>query len=318
MPGGKRKTAINTKNSQILSTIHGVRPEVELLLAAAGNYDEDHRRALIEDILKDEIDWDYFKQLTNHHRIWPLVYWNLNLADSKAISKQFLDHLKDQFNQTALRNLFLSQKLLELLELLKSNHIDAIPYKGSFLASEYYGNLALRQFGDIDILVKQKDILNVRAILIDSGFIPLDKLDKKNEKIFLKHNYDFHFNSSDGKFHVEIHWQLIYRPLQPAIEYIWESCINTKFFGTEVLTLPPEEWLVILCLHGYKHYWQRLKWLCDIALIIKSNPNLNWNHIKWRANNLGTEKSLYLGLYVAHFLLNAKLPNDIVQIIRSQ
>ena len=65
--------------------------------------------------------------------------------------------------------------LLKILELCETHHIDAVSYKGPILAQSIYGSLALRYFGDIDLLVHQRDVKALKDLLLDAGYrLPLD------------------------------------------------------------------------------------------------------------------------------------------------
>jgi hypothetical protein len=91
------------------------------------------------------------------------LYQSLNTTCPEAVPKANLAQLRNYFHANAQRNLFLTQELLKLLTLFKTNGISAIPYKGPVLAVAVYGNLALRQFGDLDILVHKRDVLRAKT-----------------------------------------------------------------------------------------------------------------------------------------------------------
>ncbi|WP_244142139.1 nucleotidyltransferase family protein [aff. Roholtiella sp. LEGE 12411] len=75
--------------------------------------------------------------------------------------------------------------------------------------------------------------------------------------------------------------------------------------------------LVILCVHGSKHLWERLAWICDLAELIRIHQQTDWEQIMAKAKKLGTERMLLLGLYLAHNLLETTLPEPVNQRIRA-
>jgi hypothetical protein len=77
---------------------------------------------------------------------------------------------------------------------------------------------------------------------------------------------------------------------------------------TPVRSLAPEDLLLILCVHGAKHYWSRLGWICDVAALLRASPQLGWKRVIEQACQLGGKRMLALGLYLAHELLGASLP----------
>ncbi len=74
-----------------------------------------------------------------------------------------------------------------------------------------------------------------------------------------------------------------------------------------------EDLLLILCVHGAKHRWDRLGWICDIAELIDSHRDLDWGRIIVQASRLGSGRILFLGLLLAQNLLGARLPDDILR-----
>jgi hypothetical protein len=67
-----------------------------------------------------------------------------------------------------------------------------------------------------------------------------------------------------------------------------------------------------LCVHGSRHLWERLGWICDVAELI-SRRQLEWSALLERAASADTERMFLLGLYLAERLLDAPLPDEIKQ-----
>ena len=81
--------------------------------------------------------------------------------------------------------------------------------------------------------------------------------------------------------------------------------------GTQVLTFSPEDALVLLCVHGSKHFWDRLGWIADIAALDRSARGIDWERVLDRARRLGVERMVLLGASLAHELLNTPLPEKV-------
>jgi len=92
---------------------------------------------------------------------------------------------------------------------------------------------------------------------------------------------------------------------------MWENPRTDTFEGMQVNALAPEDLLLSLCVHGTKHLWERLSWITDIAQLLEVHPRLNWASLLERARRTGTERMLLLGLFVAHELLGAPLPEQV-------
>ncbi len=79
----------------------------------------------------------------------------------------------------------------------------------------------------------------------------------------------------------------------------------------DIRTLAVEDLLIYLCVHGAKHYWERLEWISSVAELIRRNPQLDWAAVRARARSWRVERLLFLGLQLAGSLLDAPMPVDI-------
>ena len=74
--------------------------------------------------------------------------------------------------------------------------------------------------------------------------------------------------------------------------------------------------LLYLCVHGAKHMWSHLQWLGDVARLV-SAP-LDWSIALQLAAEAKCERPVLLGLLLAHELLEAPVPADILERARAQ
>ncbi len=290
------------------------RPEDELLLLCARvsrhSEEADRISALLQ---QGEIDWEYLFTMAGEHRMMPLLYWHLGATASAAVPKTVLGRLRDYFHYNNLRNLSLTGELLKLLRVFDAHGVPTVPYKGPTLAALAYGNLALREFNDLDILVHEQDIPRARRLLVSMGYRQEDRLARAQEAAFLKSQREYVFVCDGSGSVVELHWAIMPRiysfPLDP--ERLWERLEQTSLGGSTVPTFSPEDLLLILCVHGSKHFWHRLAWICDVAELIRVHKTIDWEQLIDRASTLGSERMLFLGLFLANDLLGAALPKTV-------
>jgi len=62
-----------------------------------------------------------------------------------------------------------------------------------------------------------------------------------------------------------------------------------------------------------RHRWERLTWLCDVAEIMRLRPEMDWDVVIARSQVLICQRMLFLGVLLAHRLLDAPLPIAILQ-----
>jgi Uncharacterised nucleotidyltransferase len=289
------------------------RPEAELLLRCAQISENSSSAEQIRGLLRKDIDWVYLLRLASGHRMLQLLYWHLNNIYPEAVPKASLDELQKRFYENSYHILLLIGELLKLLNLFEAGDIHTIPYKGPALAAFLYGNLSLREFDDLDILVHAKDVPRAKELLVSVGYRPEYDLNSTQEGVALRHDYELRFISGDGRSEIDLHWGIAERhfsfPLEPGS--LWERLQPVPLGADTVLTLSPEDLLLLLCVHGSKHLWKRLRWICDVAQLIHVHEGMDWKWVMRQARSLGSERMLYLGLYLASDLLGAALPQDV-------
>jgi len=291
----------------------GVRPEVELLLCCARTRMDESKLARLEQLLDDTLDWDFVQSYAEKHNLVPLLSHHLNAQAREKAPPIVYEKLRNQFRRISAWNVYLSGELCRLLTLFASHKIDAIPYKGPALGAHVYGNASLRPCRDLDILVRRRDVLRAKDLLIDEGFALLPPLEEVQLAMMLRTQYHLPFLRDARRMVVELHWQVSARLFSAPLdsETLWQRSGYADFAGITIKTLAPEDLLLSLCVHGTKHMWEKLSWAADIAQLLEVEQALNWQLLLERARRTGTERMLLLGLYVAHDLLDASLPTQV-------
>ncbi len=289
------------------------RPEAKLLLCCAQVIEESERAAPICKLLREEIDWPYLLRMALPHGMMPLLYWHLNATCPEAVPKPAMDRLRERFLDNTRRNLFLTGELLRLLNLFEAQQIPAVPYKGPVLAATVYGNLALRHFYDVDILVHRRDVPRARELLISAGYRPEFQLTQEQEVALLRYGFEQPFIREDGTSIVELHWEIIPRTMSFPLDTkrLWGRLQPVSLGGKVIPSLFPEDLLLILCVHGSKHIWERLAWIRDVAGLVQVYRGIDWDRVVQQADVLGGSRMLFIGLLLARDLLGAALPEGV-------
>ncbi|MEM8810837.1 MAG: nucleotidyltransferase family protein, partial [Cyanobacteria bacterium P01_G01_bin.38] len=271
----------------------------------------------IKSLLTTELDWEFLIILAARHRVLPLLFHNLKQIAPKALSSKELPRLQTFFSHHALRNLSQTAEIVRLVDLLKQNNIQAIPFKGPALALNVYGDIALRQFDDLDILVSQSDFLEARELLMTKGGYqrpkPSNFLTLEQELSHLRSGYACSLVNLDRKTFVDLHQQLTGGTFLPYPFDFQDLCqrLVPVSQSHQFLTLHPDDLLLYLCVHGAKSLWERLGWICDVAELVRTNPTIDWEHLLKKAQTAKIERMLLLGLQLANQVLGMTLPSVI-------
>jgi hypothetical protein len=287
--------------------------EVELLLCCARTRTNPEMSQRIREAAQKEIDWVQLIRLALRHDTLPLLYWNLHRICPNIVPSGVLEPLRVRHEVGAAEGRLLAEELVGILGLLDSQGIPAVPYKGPALAVRLYGDLSLRGFGDLDIVICERDALRVRRLLIDRGYAP-GRVDTGELNQYLRENHEMLFCRAEGKMRLDLHWRFTSRSAFVAgdPERFLQHLETISIAGEEVRSLRLETYLLVLSMHAAKHKWAQLKLICDIAEIL-AVPDLDWHYVLHEADDLGLKRVLGTGLLLAQGLLGTAVPPKLAQ-----
>src|SRR5215203_4114119 len=288
------------------------RAEHELLLCCARTTATPHVAARLRELAGRDLDWEYLFLIARRHAIVPLLYLQLERHASDLVPPEHLRSLKKHFQENSARNAVLSAELCRLIGLFADSGIDAIPYKGPVLGVFAYGNVALRRFVDLDVIVNKVDVLKARDILLAQGYTPSKSLSLSQQELLLRTQHNMQFSRDNHRLIVELHWEVASHLFASSVsgDELWRNLITIDINGAQLKSLAAEDLLFSLCVHGSRHLWERLGWICDVAELI-SRHSLNWPALLERAANADSERMFLLGLSLAEKLLDARLPDEV-------
>jgi hypothetical protein len=259
-------------------------------------------------LLQRPLNWPSLLQLAEQHGVVPILHHSLSAMGSE-VPPAALAQLKQGYETNLHRSLLLARELIRILDHFDGLAIDVIPYKGVALAETLYGDIALRQAGDIDLLVRAPDLSRIKAILKDLGYAPHLPLSEPEERAYVGSGYECAFNGVLGRNLLEVQWALQPRfyAVNFEMEPVFRRAVKVNVAGRNMKTPSAEDLFVILALHAAKHVWGRLIWLCDIAQIVKL-PALNWTWIAESAKSLGIVRILQVTLVLTNRMLGTTIP----------
>jgi hypothetical protein len=253
-------------------------------------------------------DWEWLLATAERHAVSPLLTRYLG-GYPEDVPAAVLARLRARFDANALRNITLAHDLAALLERLAAAGVDAMPIKGPVLAISAYGDLALREFGDLDIVVRAADLARARELFAGWGFEPATALTAAGERALLATDHHVALVATGGRLTVELHWSL--DNLRPGSrldgEWVWANARRVPLLGREVPALSWSALLVYLCVHGAKHEWSTLGWVRDVGGVLASAPPGELDAAPAIARAVGAERRLALGVRLAHELLGLPL-----------
>ncbi len=296
------------------------RPEVTLLLCCARTHLDAETAVRAAALLQQPLDWEYLLKTALHHKVMPLLYRQFKTNFNESVPVEFMERLRDYFYLNAARNHLLTEELCEVLELFERNDIRAVPYKGAALAESVYGDVAFRQFSDLDIFIHREDVAKASGLLHLRDYWKERKLTHAREAVFIKIECEHLFIRNQGRVFLDLHWGFAptYFPFKLDSETMWRRLATIRLGKTHARSFAPEDLLLILCVNAGKESWKHLSSLCDIAELIRANPKLDWEMITRQAKLAGVRRMLLVSLLLADHLFGVALPEHIIQAIAEE
>src|SRR4029077_15158099 len=294
---------------------HDVSPEKKLLLCCTRTRMQPRVAEQIQNLVAQPLDWAYLLSEAVENSISPLLERQLCAVVPKAVPPEYLAQLKTTSRANTVRCLYMVAELNRILDLFESHGIPAIPYKGPVLAQQAYGDIALREFEDLDIILRQRDLPRAHEILLGMGYHAKFPWILSPGAAASLVPGEYNYRAIERRIMVELHTELTLRhfPVVPCLDDFSQRLVPVRLCGRDVRTFRAEDALPILCIHGSKDFWERISWVADISELIQKHPQLDWDAVRQCAESLRAQRMLYLGLKLAERLLGAPVPREILE-----
>lgn len=301
-----------TNGRSLLRNEFAALPEMELLLYASRTHVSETHTERIGRLLEASLDWSLLSQLAALHKVVPLLQRTLLANHRSALPKDVARQLSQAYLINVSTNLILAAAVPKLLAVFEENTIQAIPYKGLEIAIVAYGDLTLRHIGDVDIMTTTADYPRASELLLSEGY-----------EILADWGWERVFADPSGRIKIDLHRTIATRDLPIDIDLAhWRDRLSSfEIRGNDIPSLSITDLLLVMCVQVAKDGWVgrcELKKICDISELIRSHPDLDWQAAIKEAEQLGCRRILFLGLLLAHDLLDALLPEEVLRMMRAE
>ena len=205
--------------------------------------------------------------------------------------------LESRFQEDLKRSLLLTAELSRLLDALPP----AIPFKGPVLAQRLYGDVAGREYCDLDLLLGPADIPAAIAALEKLAYAAALPLQPWQLQAQLRNGCEYAM--SNGPVHVELHWQFAPRQLGAVfdIDQLFRRAVKVRLGDRDLPVLSPEDDFLMLVVHGTKHGWSKLAWLADVAALLRTG-RLDWGYIESESRRMHVSRMVAIACLLVEWL----------------
>jgi len=240
-------------------------PEQELLICCSRLRLDPACSLRVRGLLESPLDFDALLRSARMHGVLPLLGRHLLGEAGEALAPSERGCLEHAVREIAAWNALLAAELVRVVTLLAAAGILAVPFKGPVAAIAAYGNVALRQFSDLDVLVRVEEVDAAASVLIDAGYRAVDA--ERDGPILRRVGYYRGLVHTGFGVVIELHWRFgpawFNFPLD--LSHLDARLTRLSVGGVDLPVLGPEDTLLVSCAHGTRHLWARLEWICLVA-----------------------------------------------------
>jgi hypothetical protein len=264
----------------------------------------------LRSLARQPIDWDYVIAVAYAHGLLPLLHKHIT---TDLVPAHILSRLKRESVANSQNILHLIGKQLRVYKLFKENNVAVAIFKGPLLAQMAYGEMSLRQAGDIDLLINRRDFVQARLLLESLGYEMTPRLTQAQLASHLSNHCEIQFMRDEWLTVVDLHWDLAPRSFVFGVkaDEVMSRLQSVSLAGTTVETFGTEDLILYQAMHGAKHLWRRLEWISCLAESIRAATTINWETLVDRAAKAHATRILALGLRLVEEISDLAIPSAV-------
>lgn len=300
---------------------------VLLLLAVRHEFEERTARAGVkgrsvmdarELIENQPVDWDELYYRAGAHRIRPQMAALIRGIKSVRIPPAFRDRIDDYCRGNLSLQLRTISEFTRIKEILDGAGIEAVPFKGFWLAQEFYGDLAARESGDLDLFFHFRDFDRVTVLMAENGYTPETSSSptfiKNVKRLSAEYNFE-RYEHGEKVLHVEFHWRMgsVFHGLDITLDELAPHVVQGVIDGRPYPVFTPSaNLLLVLMHHGGKDPLSRLKYFSDIAMLLRTPDAFDTEWIRKMARRYRMEKLLRVEMILTEHFTGVKVPEALI------
>lgn len=267
-----------------------------------------------------------FRQSVQRHRLDPLFSHILARVELTADWLAARNAFDEAYRRCLLHGVKRLNQALEIVRELEQHGVPAIALRGPFAGVSFYGDVGLRYFTDVDLLIHRRDKRTAWDLLRGKGFSLSNPVMTKG--VYDRHHLQWPLANAQSGLQLDLHWALDHPYKLLRIDYdnlfaqshrasreegdwreagpvhqVLLSCIHLmreQPFLTGDPAVPNVEAVVADC---------KLTLWAELALLVaRHGPGLDWGDVVGMARRWRVAHSLRLGLCGVRRLFGDRLP----------
>jgi hypothetical protein len=297
-----------------------ISPENELLLLALRADDDSSAAEEALEIMEAyQISPERLYNLADRHAIKPQVAKLAKKLPPGLVGEEFNNRIEEAYQDNLVVQLDHVNEFLRVRNILATNGISIVPFKGFWLADAFYGNLADRESDDIDVFVNFSDLERIRTLMPGTGYLPgAPYLPEVN-----RNDCEYNFGRySDGKCisHFEFHWRIapVGLSLDISLDDLSSAVVISRYRDQDIEVFTSSVSMLLTVMHhGGKDAFRFLKQVYDIAMIITRGKDLHTVWLLREADRYHCRTLVLVAIRLASMITGSEVPSSMVSEISS-
>jgi hypothetical protein len=231
------------------------------------------------------------------------------------IQKSYQDNLVDQISYLA--------EFMKIKGMLEQEGIVIVPFKGFRLAHDYYTDIGGREGGDIDVFTEFRHLGRIRELMLTSGYVIEKSMSDYTLKDLARRAGEYNFGKWEGErclYHFEYHWRMTSPVYGMGISFddLSSQVVPGLIQGQGLMRFSPSADLLLTVMHhGGKDPFNELKYVHDIAAIMRRQEEIDWEWVLLQARQFRLERLIYVALRLANELFDSAVPGKLYGSVHS-
>jgi Uncharacterised nucleotidyltransferase len=258
-------------------------------------------------------DWSTLLRAAPAESLLGPLYAAVTAAAPDVVPEDRLTELRKLYRVNTERMLRFTGQLLRILDLLRANGVQAVPFKGPALAEDVFGEVGMRQSVDLDILVTAADVAHACELLAANAFRWMSPESKVPWRELLRNECEAVLVGTDGSPMVELHWRVGPRFDRGSLsaERLIKRAGTISLLGVEVPSLCPQDTALVLALHASTHRWEELEQILTFAVVLAKMTEDELLATVAEAGEQGCRRRFLIGCILARDVLGQDLPKAV-------
>ena len=285
-----------------------------LRLALGTGNTAEHRTAL-----SGVADWPAVAGLAAHHRVGTLFLQGLRTGGVRPPDPAVARALAGKRKRDMLRGMRQLDAMKRVTASLAAAGIPSLILKGLPLGQRLYGDPFAKTSIDIDLLVPEGAFPAAGRVLQDLGWrrvMPAFRETPARMRWYDAVQKEHVYTGCGSK--IELHRRLLGNRFlfDPHFDSLDAKALTVEIGDGRFRTLGNVDQLLYLACHGSIHYWQRLKWLCDVAGLLRTMDDESAGQAVARGREGQLEDVLAAALLLCREDLEVKLTESLAVLRR--